>query len=130
MSRMFYKFSCINPFPLEVATGIQLILLGLFLVLEHDETWNSALMGQMARPEVWGLALLALGSVQIASLRFRSAQLRLGVCVVVFFLYLFIDISLWLTSPSLAAVTLFVFAVLAGWSAAAYSARGKVNCGN
>lgn len=130
MSRMFYKISCINPFSLEVATGIQLVLLGLFLVLENDETWNSAIMSQIAQPATWSLVLLALGSIQVLSLHFRSTQLRLGVCIVVFFMYSFIDISLWLASASLAAVTLFVFAVLAGWSAAVYSARGRVDCGN
>jgi hypothetical protein len=116
---------------LEFTLSFQCVAWGIWLILPLDTFSSSQVYSIISRilPEwVWGIIFLTAGILQIYSVHQYHWAFRRLMATVVLFLWVIVDVSLWVSrSSSAASITYLVFALSAMWCVVAISVRGKVN---
>lgn len=112
------RLLCPSPRPLEFILAVQEILYGGWLLLPMDTFDNLAtfsFMKSIAPEQVWGMVIFTVGVIQFFGLFTNRLFLRRILGVVDLFLWLLVDLALWLGGTNSIAPIFIFTSVLAAF---------------
>lgn len=131
-TRMIRKIACTDSSPLEAVIAFQAAALGIFLLLPYSTFESSQVYHilSLILPEtIWGIIFLAQGVFELIAIHVLSWRIRSILATTALFLWMFVDISCWVSNPaSGASVVYLTFALASLWAVVSLSVRDWFNC--